>query len=89
MYFYFVAGADFTPGRYNATFSARATKATTGIPIMVDNIAEGTEQFNLRLYIDGAGYGLGLQNGNVKNATAFIMQPNITGNFISRQDFKN
>ena len=80
--FDFVAGADFTPGRYNATFTPGATKATASIPIMIDSIVEETEQFNLRLYIDGAGYGLGLQSGNVRNATAFIMQPNITGNYF-------
>ena len=60
---------------------AGATKATASIPITVDNIIEETEHFNLRLYIDATGYGLGLQSGNVKNATVFIMQPNITGNF--------
>ena len=79
MLFNFVAGADFTPGRYNATFTSGSTKAATSIPVMIDNIMEDTEQFNLRLYIDGAGYGLGLQSGNIRNATAFIMQP---GNYL-------
>ena len=49
---------------------------------MIDGIVEETEQFNLRLYIDGTGYGLGLQGGNVLNATVFIIQPNITGNYF-------
>lgn len=48
----------------------------------MDNVEEETEQFDLKLYIDAAGYGLGLQNGNNKNATAFIIQPNITGNDV-------
>lgn len=60
---------------------AGATKATASIPIVFDNFSEETEYFNLRLYIDATGYGLGLQSGNIKNATAFIMQPNMTGNF--------
>jgi len=33
---------------------------------------EPTEQFSLRLYIDGAGYGMGLQKGNVSKAMANI-----------------
>ena len=60
-----------------------ATKATTIIPIMTDNLAEDIKQFNLRLYIDGVGYGLGLQSGRIRNAIAFIMQPNITGNYAA------
>lgn len=78
--FWFTAGVDFIPGRYNATFTAGTTRAVTSIPIIVDNISEETEQFGLRLYINGAGYGLGLQSGSIRNATAFIMQPNLTGN---------
>ena len=50
---------------------------------MIDNLPEDTEQFDLRLYIDGAGYELGLQNGNIRNAKAFIIQPNITGNYAA------
>jgi len=68
-----IAGLDFTPGRYTATFTSGATTATASIPIIVDNIDEPTEQFSLRLYIDGAGYGMGLQKGNIATATAIIM----------------
>jgi len=58
-----IAGTDFTPGRYTATFISGTTAATAIIPIVADDIDETTEQFSLRLYIDGAGYGIGLQKG--------------------------
>ena len=71
--------ADFTPGRYTATFTSGATTATASIPIVADDIDEPTEQFSLRLYIDSVGYGMGLQRGNITKATAFITKPNVTG----------
>jgi len=71
--FYYVAGADFIPGRYTATFTSGATTATASIPIVTDDINEPTEQFSLRLYIDGAGYGMGLQKGNIAVATVSIL----------------
>jgi len=67
------AGADFITGRYTATFTSGATTATASIPIVADDIDEPTEQFNLRLYIDGAGYGMGLQKGNIATATVSIL----------------
>ena len=69
----FVAGADFTPGQYTATFTSGATTATASIPIVADDINEPTEQFSLRLYIDGAGYGMGLQKGIIATATVSIL----------------
>lgn len=74
----FAAGEDSTSGQYNATFLVGTTKATTSIPIRVDSIVEKTEHFSLRLYINGAGYGLGLQSGKVKMATAYIIGNNIS-----------
>jgi len=68
-----VAGLDFTPGRYTATFTSGATTATASIPVIADDIDEPTEQFNLRLYIDGAGYGMGLQQGSSKAAIVSIL----------------
>ena len=62
------AGEDFVPGQYNATFAVRATTAAVSIPITAD----GVEQFCLRLYIDGTGYGLGLQKGSNANAIVSI-----------------
>ena len=70
----FTDGADFVSGRYNATFTAGATTATISIVIIDDNIYEpDVEQFNLRLYIDGAGYQLGLYKGNISKATVSIL----------------
>ena len=63
------AGEDFVTDQYNATFAVRATTATTSIPIRSD---ESDEQFCLRLYIDGTGYGLGLQKGSNAIATVSI-----------------
>jgi len=68
-----IAGLDFTAGRYTATFTSGATTATANVPIVADDIDEPSEQFSLRLYIDGAGYGIGLQKGNIATATAIIM----------------
>ena len=67
------AGMDFTPGRYTATFTMGATTTTASIPIVADDIDEPTEQFSLRLYIDGAGYGMGLQQGANKAAIVNIL----------------
>ena len=77
--FNFVAGTDFTPGQYTAMFTSGATTATASIPIVVDDIDEPTEQFRLRLYIDGTGYGIGLQKGSISTATVSI--------FLSKFDF--
>ena len=69
MHLWLFAGEDFVTDQYNATFAVRATTATTGIPITAD---EEVEQFCLRLYIDGTGYGLGLQKGSNADATVSI-----------------
>ena len=69
-----IADEDFVPGQYNATFTPGATTATTSIPIIVDDISERTgQQFCLRFYIDGIGYGLGLQKGYNTTATVTIL----------------
>ena len=67
------AGADFTAGRYTATFTSGANTATANIPIVADDIDEPTEQFSLRLYIDGDGYGVGVQKGNAAKAVVNIV----------------
>lgn len=70
----FTDGADFIAGRYNATFTPGATTATTSIPITADSIYEpNAESFYLRLYIDGAGYQLGLYKEDISKATVFIV----------------
>jgi len=74
----YLAEADFTPGRYIATFTSGSSTAIASIPIAADDIDEPTEQFSLILYIDGAGYGMGLQGGNIIRATVSITQPNVT-----------
>ena len=74
MYFY-TAGSDFTPGRYNATFAPRATTATTNIPISADSNGEEIKQFSLRLYIDGAAYQQCIFSGSVFTATVSIIPP--------------
>ena len=68
-----VAGADFIAGWYTATFTSGATTATASIPIIADDIDEPTEQFSLRLYIDGDGYGRGLERGMIADATVSIV----------------
>ena len=73
IYFIIVAGADFTPGRYNATFATGATTAIIGIPIIVGGNDEDIKQFSLRLYIDGAVYQQCVFRGNVSVARAFVM----------------
>jgi len=67
-----IAGADFTAGRYTATFTSGATTATASIPIIADDIDEPTEQFSLRLYIDGDGYDRGLKKGTVSTTIVTI-----------------
>ena len=74
----FVAGTDFTPGRYTATFTSGATTATASIPILDGDIDGSTEQFSLRLYIDGDGYSMGVQKGNVATATVSILLSKFT-----------
>ena len=70
---YITAGEDFTPGRYNVTFTAGASTATTSIPILINNMNDNeTEQFDLNLYIDGTGYQLCLDKGKISKATASI-----------------
>ena len=72
--FCFTDGHDFISGRYNATFAPGATTATVNIPIVDDTIDEpNNETFNLRLYIDGAGYQLGLYKGDTSKATVSIL----------------
>ena len=68
-----IAGADFTAGRYTANFTSGATTATASIPIIPDNIDEPTEQFILRLYIDGDVYGRCIWKGSVAVATVNIV----------------
>ena len=51
-----IAGVDFTPGRYNATFTPGATTANTSIPVIAGNYSEVIKQFSLRLFVDGATY---------------------------------
>ena len=72
-YFIFVAGADFTPGQYNATFATGATTAIVGIPIIVGGNDEDIKQFSLRLYIDGTAYQQCVFRGNVSVARVFVM----------------
>ena len=67
-----LAGEDFTPGSYNATFISGATSATGSIPILFNNTDDEDKQFCLRFYIDGAVYGLGLQKGSNTRATVTI-----------------
>ena len=69
------AGLDFTAGRYNATFSPRATTATTNILISSGGNGEEIKQFSLRLYIDGAAYQQCIFSGSVSIATVSIISP--------------
>ena len=69
----YIAGEDFTPGRYSVTFTAGTSTATTSIPILINNMNDNeTEQFELNLYIDGTGYQLCLDKGNISEAIASI-----------------
>ena len=65
------AGADFTPGRYNTTFTSGVTTATTAIPIIACGNNKNTKQFRLRLYLDGTAYQQCIFRGNISTATVF------------------
>ena len=67
------AGSDFTPGRYNATFTSGTTTATVNIPILDSNSSEEIKQFGLRLFIDGAAYQQCIFSGSVSTATVSIV----------------
>ena len=67
-----LAGEDFIPGLFNATFISGATSAIASIPIIFNNTDYRDEQFCLRFYIDGVAYGLGLQKGSNTRATVTI-----------------
>jgi len=49
-----------------------STTATTSIPILGDRSVEDTEQFSLRVYIDGVAYKQCIYGGNISVATVFI-----------------
>ena len=66
------AGVDFTPGRYNATFTTGATTATTSIPIIAGGSDEDIKQFSLRLFIDGTAYQQCVFSGNISTATVLV-----------------
>ena len=67
------AGSDFTPGRYNATFTPGTTTATATIPILIGTNSEEIKQFSLRLFIDGAAYQQCVVSGSVSTATVSII----------------
>ena len=71
------AGVDFTPGRYNATFTTGATTATTSIPIIACGSDEDDKQFSLRLFIDGLAYQQCVFSGNVSTAIVLLVTPGI------------
>ena len=66
------AGVDFTPGRYNATFTTGATTATISIPIIAGGSDEDIKQFSLRLFIDGTAYRQCVFSGNTSTATVLV-----------------
>lgn len=69
----FAVANDFVPGWYKATFKPGATNATAnGIPILSNELDDSVEQFILELYIPGASYKIGIQNGVLRKATAYI-----------------
>ena len=72
-YFIIIAGVDFTPGRYNATFATGATTANASIPIIFGGNDEDTKRFFLKLYIDGVVYQQCVFRGNISIATVFVM----------------
>ena len=67
------AGVDFTPGRYNATFTTGATTATTSIPIIAGGSDEDDKQFSLRLFLDGTAYQQCIFSGNISTATVLVI----------------
>ena len=70
----YTAGSDFTPGRYNVTFTPGATSATANITILGDSNDEEIKQFSLRLFIDGAAYQQCVFSGSISTATVTILQ---------------
>ena len=72
------AGSDFTPDRYNATFTPGNTTATVTIPILDGNNSTEIKQFSLRLFIDGAAYQQCVVSGSVSTATVSISPPGIS-----------
>ena len=73
MFCIYTAGSDFTPGRYNATFTPGTTTATANITILHDNNGEEIKQFSLRLFIDGVAYQQCIFSGSVSTATVYII----------------
>ena len=65
-------GKDFTPGRYNATFTTGVTTATASIPIMAGG-NDDIKQFSLRLFIDGILLQQCIFSGNISTATVIII----------------
>ena len=68
-----LAGTDFIPGRYNATFSTGDTTATATIPIIAGGNDNYAKNFSLRLFIDGDVYQQCVFPGNVSTATVTVM----------------
>ena len=68
----YTAGSDFTPGRYNATFTPGTTTATVNVTIL-DSHSEEIKQFSLRLFLDGAAYQQCIFSGSVSTATVSIV----------------
>ena len=50
-YHFILAGSDYDPDPVDAVFSAGQTSTTVEIPIMMDNEAEGNEEFGLTIVI--------------------------------------
>lgn len=46
-------GVDFISAPINVTFAAGTTSTTVNIPVISDDIAEGSETFNLQIIIPG------------------------------------
>ena len=69
----YTAESDFTPGRYNATFTPGTTTATANIIILRDDNDEGIKQFSLRLFIDDAAYQQCIFSGSVSTAAVYII----------------
>ena len=71
--FIITAGEDFTPGRYNATFTTGANTTNTSIPLISGNYTDDIEQFSLRLYIDDTAYEQCVFRGSISTATVSII----------------
>ena len=65
-------GTDFTPGRYNPTFTTGVTTANIIIPIMAGGNGD-IKQFSLRLFADGTVLQQCIFSGNISTATVFII----------------